>query len=136
MRVGRSGFIHFVYTARLIAVDAWVARCPKPPGDVPQQSVSSTLNDPTIDGDQEGWWDYVESWVASDATAPVPTTNHEVPDVTVGDFSSYMQRMAPYRTFFAENALELLEQEKDGEVGWHFATCPRQPIGLTRYPFL
>ena len=84
---------------------------------MPLQSVSSTLNDPTIDGDQEGWWDYVESWVASDTVAAVPVSNQEVPDVTVADFSSYLHRMAPYRTFFAENALELLEQEKEGEVG-------------------
>lgn len=46
---------------------------------------------------------------------PVVTSIEELPDVKVSDFSGYLQRMAPYRTFFAENALELLEKAKDGE---------------------
>ena len=81
------------------------------------QSLSSTLNDPSLVEDEGDWWDYLESWVGEDGVIPVAP--ELIPDVKLSDFNGYLQRMVEFRTFFAENALELMAQEVE-ELGGEF----------------
>lgn len=79
-----------------------------------RQSLSSTLNDPTLVEDTSTWlWesatDMYDYWTSTD-TAVLPVT--ESVQVEVSDFDDYLERMAPFRAFFAQNAVELDQYEQ------------------------